>query len=116
MSNEKRRGTRVTADFEAYVTVGEVVIPVETRNLSLKGALIEGCDDCAPGTPCELNIPLSPGVRIVVTGEVVRVGEQGAGMMFREMDDLSFSALHRLVQLNADDPDAIDEELEHSLT
>ncbi|MDD3311036.1 PilZ domain-containing protein [Pseudodesulfovibrio sp.] len=111
MSSEKRRGTRVKADFEAYVTVGDVVIPVSTRNLSLKGALLDGCEDCLMGTACELNIPLAPGLRIVVEGEVVRVGESGVGMVFKEMDDLSFATLHRLVQLNADDPEAIDEEL-----
>jgi len=112
MSREKRRGTRVNADFEAYVTVGDVVIPVSTRNLSLKGALLDGCDDCLAGTACELNIPLAPGLRIVVDGQVVRAGEKGVGMVFKEMDDLSFATLHRLVQLNAEDPDAIDEELE----
>jgi len=113
MSREKRRGTRVEADFEAYVTVGDVVMPVATRNLSLKGALLEGCEDCPEGTACELNIPLAPGVRIVVDGTIVRADGGGAAMAFREMDDLSFATLHRLVQLNASDPEAIDEELEH---
>ena len=113
MSSEKRRGTRVDAGFEAYVTVGDVVMPVSTKNLSLKGALIEGCDDCPEGTACELNIPLSPGVRIVVEGRVVRTKGGVAAMAFTEMDDLSFAALHRLVQLNAADPEAIDEELRH---
>lgn len=113
MSSEKRRGTRVKAGFEAYVTVGDVVIPVATRDLSLKGALVEGCDDCAAGTACELNIPLAPGVRIVVEGEVVRTGEGGSAVAFTEIDDLSFATLHRLIQLNADDAEVIDEELEH---
>ncbi|MEF2230190.1 MAG: PilZ domain-containing protein [Pseudodesulfovibrio sp.] len=113
MSKEQRRGTRVEADFEAYVTVGDVVMPVATRNLSLKGALLEGCDDCPEGTACELNIPLAPGVRIVVEGRVVRAGDGGVAMAFHEMDDLSFATLHRLVQLNASDPDVIDDELQH---
>ncbi len=112
MSREKRRGTRVDADFEAYVTIGDVVIPVETKNLSMKGALLTGCDDCDPGTKCELHIPLSPGIRIVVDGKVVRAEkEEDIGVVFTEMDDLSFTFLHRLVQLNADEPESIDDEL-----
>lgn len=111
MPDNKRHGTRVKADFEAYVTIGDVVIPVETRNLSLKGALLSGCEDCKAGTNCELHLPLSPGTRIVVEGEILRATNDTVGMIFKEMDDLSFTYLHRLVQLNAENPDAIDEEL-----
>jgi hypothetical protein len=32
-------------------------------------------------------------------------------MSFKEMDELSFTFLHRLVTLNADDPEEVDEEL-----
>lgn len=111
MTKEKRQGVRVSAGFEAYVTVGDVVMPVETKNISLKGALLKGCDDCLVGTSCELHIPLSPGIRIVVDGDVVRAGDGEIAMIFREMDDLSFTFLHRLVQLNASDPEAVDDEL-----
>jgi hypothetical protein len=111
MSIDKRRGTRIEADFEAYVTVSDVVIPVATKNISLQGALLEGCDECLVGTACELNIPLAPNIRIVIEGDVVRSGDNKIAMIFREMDDLSFASLHRLVQLNASDPEAIDEEL-----
>jgi len=111
MSEDKRKHTRVAAGFEAYVTVGDVVMPVRTRNLSLKGALLAGCGDCAEGTRCELHLPLSPGVRIVVDGIIRRTKGDEAAMAFTEMDDLSFTFLHRLVQLNAPDPEAIDDEL-----
>lgn len=111
MSDNKRHGTRVKAGFEAYVTIGDVVIPVETKNLSLKGALLGGCDVCHVGTICELHLPLSPGTRIVVEGDVVRAKGDTIAMVFKEMDELSFTYLHRLVQLNADDPDAIDDEM-----
>ena len=111
MSRDKRRRTRIEADFEAYVTVGDVIVPVATRNISLKGALLEGCDECLVGTSCELNIPLAPNIRIVIEGDVIRAEDNEIAMIFREMDDLSFASLHRLVQLNALDPDAIDDEL-----
>ena len=111
MSDDKRRGTRIEADFEAYVTIGDLVIPVSTRNLSLKGALLNGCEDCESGTRCELHLPLSPGIRIVVEGEIVRHEAGSTAMLFKEMDELSFTFLHRLVTLNADDPDEVDEEL-----
>lgn len=111
MSENKRHRTRVDADFQAYVTVGDVVIPVETKNISLKGALLEGCDKCLAGTMAELNIPLSPGVRIVADGDILRAKDGEIAILFREMDELSFTFLHRLVQLNASDPDAVDDEL-----
>lgn len=111
MSDEKRRTTRIEADFEAYVSIGDVVMPVSTCNLSLKGALLKGCEDCINGTSCELHLPLSPGIRIVVEGSIVRSKGGKAAMAFKEMDELSFTFLHRLVTLNADDPDEVDEEL-----
>jgi len=111
MSDEKRHTTRVKAGFEAYVTIGDVVVPVATKNLSLKGALLVGCEDCLQGTNCELHLPLSPGIRIVVEGEIVRQSNGESAMKFKEMDEMSFSSLHRLVTLNSEDPDAVDEEM-----
>jgi len=111
MSLEHRNRTRIHAGFEAYVTIGDVVIPVETKNISLKGALLKGCDDCLIDTECELHIPLSPGIRIVIKGAVVRVKKNEVAMVFTTMDELSFTELHRLVQLNSPNPDAIDDEL-----
>ena len=111
MSENKRHRTRVDAGFEAYVTIGDVVIPVETKNVSLKGALLAGCEDCHTGTECELHIPLSPGIRIVADGVVVREGDGESAMEFTEMDELSFTFLHRMVQLNTASPEAIDDEL-----
>lgn len=111
MTADKRQRTRVDAGFEAYVTVGDVVIPVETKNVSLKGALLVGCEDCFLGQRCELHIPLSPGIRIVADGIVVRKGADGIAMEFTEMDELSFTFLHRMVQLNTEAPEEIDDEL-----
>lgn len=111
MTEEKRHRTRVPAGFDAYVMVGDVVIPVETKDISLKGALLKGCDDCFVGTQCELHLPLSLGVRIVADGSVIRVKDGEVAMLFTEMDELSFTFLHRLVQLNSRDPEAIDDEL-----
>jgi len=111
MTSYQRRGTRIDADFEAYITIGDVVIPVTTRNLSMKGALLQGCEGCKAGTDCELHLPLSPGTRIVVEGQIVRVKRNQAAISFQEMDELSFTFLHRLVTLNAEHPDEVDEEL-----
>jgi len=111
MSSNKRHSTRIDAGFEAYVTVDDLVIPVATKNISMKGALLAGCDDCIPGTTAELHIPLSPSVRIVTDGDIIRAQNGIIAMKFKEMDDLSFTFLHRLVQLNALDPDAVDDEL-----
>lgn len=111
MKKEKRHRTRIHAGFEAYVTVGDVVVPVETKDISLRGALLKGCDECLVGTHCELHLPLSPAVRIVADGDVIRAKDGEIAMLFREMDELSFTFLHRLVQLNSTDPESIDDEL-----
>ena len=111
MSQEKRHRTRVHAGFEAYVTVGDEVIPVKTKDISLKGALLECSDECLLDKKCELHIPLSPGIRIVIEGEIVRAKNKTIAMAFKEMDELSFTELHRLVQLNAANPDDIDDEM-----
>ncbi len=111
MSTEHRHRTRIHAGFEAYVHIGDIVIPVTTKDLSLKGALLTGCEDCAVGTKCELHLPLSPGTRIVVDGEIIRSAEEESAMVFTEMGELSFTILHRLVQLNAEEPETVDEEL-----
>lgn len=111
MSSEKRHSTRIEAGFEAYVTVGDEVIPVATMNISMKGALLEGCENCQDGAMAELHIPLSPAVRIVTEGEVIRARDGIVAMKFKEMDELSFTFLHRLVQLNASDPEQVDDEL-----
>lgn len=111
MSSDQRHSTRIDAGFEAYVTVDDVVIPVATKNISMKGALLEGCDDCFAGTKAELHIPLSPSVRIVTDGEVIRAKNGVIAMKFKEMDELSFTFLHRLVQLNTLEPEVVDEEL-----
>ncbi len=111
MADNKRHHTRIEAGFEAYITIGDVVIPVTTRNLSLRGALLDGCEGCDAGTACELHLPLSPGVRIVVEGGIVRRDGGTAAMEFKEMDELSFTFLHRLVTLNADAPEDVDDEM-----
>lgn len=111
MTKDKRHRTRIKAGFEAYVTIGDVVIPVETKDVSLKGALLSGCGDCHIGTECELHIPLSPGIRIVTEGVVVREEGGTSAMEFTEMDEVSFTFLHRMVQLNSQAPDSIDDEL-----
>lgn len=111
MSEEKRNRTRINAGFEAYVIVDDVITPVETRDLSLKGALLRGFDQGRTGESCQLHIPLSPSVRIVAECTIVRIIGDDVAVSFTEMDELSFTTLRRTVQLNADDAEVIDDEL-----
>jgi hypothetical protein len=54
---------------------------------------------------------LSPEAEIRIEGEVVRNEDGHLAVDFKGMDEDSFGHLHRLVTLNAEDPDAIDRQL-----
>ena len=111
MENEKRLCTRVEAAFEAYITVDKTITPVKSKDISLKGAFLIDDGSLPVGSACELHLPLAPGMRIVIDGVIVRAKTGGVAMEFQSMDDMSFSMLRRLVQLNSQDPDVIDREM-----
>jgi hypothetical protein len=88
---------------------------VTTVNLSLKGVLLQGVPEqesaLAPGTGVLVRFNLKPEVVIEIEGEVARRDDDGLAVDFVEMEPDSFQHLHRLVQLNASDPDAVDADL-----
>ncbi|MDD4731911.1 MAG: PilZ domain-containing protein [Desulfovibrio sp.] len=111
MTEDKRRRSRVKAGFEASLFVDGKAVPVRTRDVSLKGALLECDKDLAEGTPCELQLGLGPGLRLSIDALVARSSEQGLAVEFQGMDDQSFNHLLQIVRLNADDADMIEDEL-----
>lgn len=108
---DKRRHIRADAGFPAEIIVDGQATQVTTKNLSMKGLLAASGSAIEPGSPCEVRIRLAPLVQIVVEGVVVRADEAETAVDFVAMDDESFAMLHRLMQLNADDADAVDAEL-----
>ncbi len=109
----KRRHSRADAGFQAEIVMGGITSIVTTRNLSMKGLLATGNLSLVEGKTCEVRIPLAPGLRIVVEGRIVRADKEATAVDFMGMDEESFTILHRVMQLNAEDADVIDEELTH---
>ncbi|WP_147819187.1 PilZ domain-containing protein [Salidesulfovibrio onnuriiensis] len=108
---ENRTRSRVAVGHEAFIEIGDVVTPVILHDLSMNGALCRGADSFRIGQRCTLILPLSPGLRIAIEGEVVRNQEEGPAIRFTTMGPESFTHLKRMVELNAPDADVIEDEL-----
>lgn len=100
--------------FEAFVEVKDVITPVITENLSMNGALCRGSHHFRKGQPCQFIIPIAPGVRIVIESRIVRSDDHSTAIQFNAMDPDSFTHLKRMVELNAANPDAVENELRSS--
>jgi hypothetical protein len=110
MGAERRTHTRVSAMFDACIILDRQEIPVKTWNLSLRGMECATDSRFREGKTCIIQFILSPDVRFIVQGKLVRVGTRETGIYFKTMDEDSFFHLKRLVQYNADDPDKIEDE------
>lgn len=114
MAEDHRRRTRVElGEIKALLETAGRSDRVTINNLSLKGLLCSTHEHFRQGADCRVVITLSEEVVISVQGRIVRTDEHEAAVDFLGMDENSFSHLHRLVQLHADDPDQIDEEMVH---
>ena len=77
MGEEKRRRSRVCAQFDAYVYIDGEKIPVSTQNISLKGALFDPEPRLAVGRECTLVFTLAKDITVRLRGSVVRSDEEG---------------------------------------
>ncbi len=111
MAQNKRRRTRVEAEFTIMLHKGDSAAIAESHNLSLKGLLCDPVKGLEVGDDCEVSISLSEEAVILISAKVVRSDETGLAVDFNSMDEMSFTHLRRLIQFNADDADSIDEEL-----
>jgi hypothetical protein len=111
MEQEQRRRTRVPIQLEATLVVGDQEMAVKSQNLSLKGLLCTVDRPLRPGQRCSVKLKLTPGVQVLVQGEVLRAGAEGMAIDFLEMDEQSFVHLKKIVEYNAGDADQIDDEL-----
>jgi hypothetical protein len=108
---DKRRHQRVRAGYRAAISVEGLEIPVSTINLSLKGMLCTTDVRLKVGQHCRVRLQLGRDVRITIEARVLRMDDAGVGLAFEGLDEESFLHLHRLVQLNFGDGDAISQEL-----
>jgi hypothetical protein len=112
MDDNKRRRSRVEAQFDAYVILGDEKIPVHTQNISMKGVLCSYDPKLPPGADCVLLFVLTKDIRFRIAARIVRSVEAGTAIDFESMDENAFFHLRNIVRYSADDADRIDQELE----
>ncbi|MEW6388312.1 MAG: PilZ domain-containing protein [Thermodesulfobacteriota bacterium] len=111
MGRERRKRTRVPLDFKVVVAMDNLEIPVHSRNISLKGLLCSPDSRFLPDKMCHVIFNLSPEVRAVIQGRVVRTNAKGTAIDFEEMDAESFSHLKKIVEYHTANPEKIAKEI-----
>ena len=111
MGDNKRRRSRVCAQFDAYVYIDGEKIPVSTQNLSLKGALFCPEPRLAPNRDCTVVFELAKDIKVRLKATVVRSNDEGVAIDFDSMDESAFFHLRNMVRYSSQDADRIDDEL-----
>jgi len=109
--SDLRKRSRVDAQFEGVLFIGQAQVPVVTRNVSLKGMLCETQPLAVQGAECELALTLTPDITLTVQVKIVRSDDTGCAIDFTSMDETSFFHLRNIVRYGAPDADSIDQEL-----
>lgn len=108
---DKRKRSRVNIGLTAKVITATQTQEVKTKNLSLKGVLVTPGLQIGEGTPCYLELILSPEIKMTLKGKIVRDSQQETAVDFIRMDPDTFFHLRNLVRIHAPDPDQIEREL-----
>jgi len=114
MADEKRRFSRIFFNVQAKIAINGTVYTVERiANLSIGGCLLEVEKEFAPGTNCTFTIVL-PGMapEVEIQGEIVRTGDGELGLKFTTIEPENLFHLQNIIRYNAEDPDAIEEEID----
>jgi hypothetical protein len=112
--NERRQFWRSEFDSPAHVTLLGRNYVVRLLDISLKGALVDvGAGGWQPhaGERCHLRLELAPGVVIVMECAVAHVDGLLVGLRCDHIDLDSMTHLRHLVELNAENPDALERDL-----
>lgn len=112
MSEEKRRRSRVAAQFEVVILLDGEKIPVQTSNISMKGLLCTPDPRLLPGVECQVRFTLSRDIRFQIKSKVVRESAGGTAIDFLSMDESAFFHLRNIVRYSSQDADRIDRELQ----
>jgi len=112
--SEKRHFHRVAHDAPATLYRNDERVPCKILDLSLKGCLIELDSDrlIDPDGVYELRIDLNETVRILMSVSPAHSSERKLGLVCRQIDLDSISALKRLVELNLGDERLLERELQ----
>jgi hypothetical protein len=112
MGEDKRRRSRVCAQFDAYVYIDGEKIPVSTQNISLKGALFCPEPRLAAGRDCTVVFGLAKDIKVRLKSTIVRSSDEGVAIDFESMDEGAFFHLRNMVRYSSQDADRIDKELQ----
>jgi hypothetical protein len=109
---EKRNFSRVDFKKEVEIHICGKKSSGFIENLSLKGAYIKTTYKLQEGDQVEIVIHLAgdDDFDIYLQGKVVRLTEDGAGIIFEKLDLGSFSHLRNIIAYNYGDDDAVMEE------
>jgi hypothetical protein len=109
---EKRNFSRVDFKKEVEIHVSGRKYSGCIENLSLKGTYIKTTHKLQDGDQVEIVIHLAgdDDFDIYLQGKVVRLTEDGAGIIFEKLDLGSFSHLRNIIAYNYGDDDAVMEE------
>lgn len=108
---ERRRRRRVPVRLTVTVQWEGEEIPVESRNLSLKGLACSPEPRLQENGCCRVVIRLAPHVQLAIKGRVVRASDAEAAIDFLAMDLNSFSHLKKLVEYHSPVPEDVSREL-----
>ena len=105
-------GSRVCAQFDAYIYLEGEKIPLCTQNISMKGALFSPEPRMAGGQDCTLVFSLSKDINVRIKSRIVRSSDEGLAVDFESMDEGAFFHLRNMVRYSAQNADKIDQELQ----
>ena len=115
MGEEKRRFSRIHSEIEAQVVAGERQYRTgQVIDLGVGGCLLGIGADLEPGAPCSVRFVLGSadtGLNIRVKAEVIRSNAGTVALKFTEIDPDSLFHLQNLVRYNAENPEAVEQEI-----
>jgi hypothetical protein len=113
MEKERRKRTRVPVSFDIIILFQEDKIQVQTFNISLTGISCTNDPRFRAGELCEVILTLNEETSLIIEGKILRIDEKEAIIAFLSMDEDTFFHLKRILEYNAADADAIDQELKN---
>ena len=111
---EARRRSRINALFSVLLESEEHSFTLQCHDLSLNGLMLSGKHQCELNQQWQIKIRLSMGEEAVFLesqGRVVRSGDGFVALKFIEISPESYMHLFRLITLNANNPDMIEDEI-----
>lgn len=113
--SDLRAFTRINRNLEVVVQLSGRTLTGRTRDVSLRGALVNCGEVLSLGTACTCTLILDGGegrVRIRAAGVVKRHVADGMGIRFDELlDRESYEHLCQLIRYHALDPERVEREI-----